>query len=104
VGRAENQDATPPPDAVPVDRRGPRGATSAPVEPRRPDLEQLNKLEAKLEEDRVRLRQLCETLGQDQSARGDGGAARRRARDVNQRIVEDAGGEDPPSSAQLART
>ena len=42
------------------------------------------------------LRQLRETLEQDQPARGDGGAATRRARDVNRRIIEDAGGDNPP--------
>ena len=68
----------------------------APAEVRRPDLEQLDELEARLEEERVRLRQLCETLVQDQSARGDDGAARCRARDVNFRIVEDEGGDNPP--------
>ena len=69
---------------------------SAPAEVRRPDLEQLNELEARLKEEHVRLRQQRETLVQDQSARGDGGVARRRARDVNRRIVEDEGGDNPP--------
>ena len=72
-------------------------AASAPAEVRRPDLEQLDELEARLEEERVRLRQLRETLVQDQSARGDGGMARRCARDVNRRIVEDEGGDNPPN-------
>ena len=71
-------------------------AASAPAEVRRPDLEQLDELEARLEEERVRLRQLRETLVQDQSARGDEGAARHRARDVNRRIVEDERGDNPP--------
>jgi hypothetical protein len=74
---------------------GARGAASAPAEARRPDLEQLDELEARLEEERTRLRQLRETLEQDQSARWDGGAARRCARDVNRRIVEDDGGITP---------
>jgi hypothetical protein len=43
----------------------------------------------------VRLPQLRETLERDQSARGDGGVARRCARDVNRRIVEDEGGDNP---------
>jgi len=60
-----------------------------------PDLEQLNELEARLEEERLRLCQLRETLVQYQSAHGDGGEARRRARDVNHRITEDEGGDDP---------
>ena len=72
-----------------------RGTTLAPAEVRRPNLEQLDELEARLEEELVRLRQLRETLEQDQSARGDGGAARRRARDVNRRIVKDEGEDNP---------
>ena len=45
---------------------------STPAKVCRPDLEQLNELEARLEEERVRLRQLRETLEQHQSARGTG--------------------------------
>jgi len=95
AGPAERRDATPPPNATHADRCGARGAASAPTGPRRPDLEQLKELEAKLEEERVRLRQLRESLEHDQPTRGDGGAARRRTRDVNRHITEDAGGEDP---------
>jgi len=95
-GGAGPSNATPPPNTTPGIHPGARGAASAPVEGRRPDLEQLNELEARLEEERVRLRQLRETLVQDQSTRGDGGEARRRARDVNRRITEDEGGDNPP--------
>jgi len=35
------------------------------------------------------------TLAQEQSGRGDGGEARRCARDVNRRIIEDEGGDNP---------
>ena len=56
---------------------------------------QLDELEARLEEERARLRQLREALVRDPSGRGDGGEARRRARDVNRRIVEDQGGDAP---------
>jgi len=84
---------------TPGSHPGACGAASAPAEVRRPDLEQLDELEAMLEEERVRLRQLRETLVQDQSARVDGGMARRRARDVNRRIVEDEGGDNPPQSS-----
>ena len=88
--------ATPPPNTTPGAHPGARGAASAPVGGQRPDLEQLNELEARLEEEHLRLRQRRETLVQDQSGRGDGGEARRRARDVNRRIIEDEGGDHPP--------
>ena len=73
-----------------------RGAASAPAGGQCPNLEQLNELEARLEEERVRLRQLRETL--------QGGEARHRARDINHRIIEDEGGDNPQFSAQPAIT
>ena len=88
--------ATPPLNRSPGIHPRARGAASVPAEGQRPDLEPLNELEARLKEERVRLRQLRETLVQDQSAREDGGEARRRARDVNRRIIEDEGGDVPP--------
>ena len=96
VGPSEQRNATPPPNTTPRSHPRAYGAASAPTVVRRPDLEQLNELEARLEEERVRLRQLRETLVQDQSAHGDGGVARRCARDVNCRIIEDEGGDNPP--------
>jgi len=96
VGPVEHKDVTPPPIAVSMGCHEPRGAASAPVGPRCPNLEQFKELEAKLEEDRRHLRQLHETLVQDQYARWNGGAARRCARDINRCIIEDARGEDPP--------
>ena len=95
AGPFERRDATPPPNTTPGNHPGACGAASAPAKGRRHDLEQLNELEARLEEERVRLRQLRETLVQDQSARRDGGEDRRRARDVNHRIIEDEGGDNP---------
>ena len=95
AGPSERRNATPPPNTTPGGHPGVRGTTLAPAEVRRLDLEQLDELEARLEEELVRLRQLRETLEQDQSARGDGGAARRRARDVNRRIVKDEGEDNP---------
>ena len=96
AGPSERRNATPPPNTAPGIHPGARGAASVPAEGRRPDLEQLHELEARLEEERVHLRQLRETLVQDQSAHGDGGEARRRARDINRRIIEDEGGDNPP--------
>ena len=86
---------TPPPNPTPGTDLGARGVASAPVGGHRPDLEQLDELEARLEEERTRLRQLREALVRAPSGRGDGGEARRRARDVNRRIVEDQGGDAP---------
>jgi len=96
AGPSTQRNATPPPNPTPGIHPGARGTASAPPGGQRPDLEQLNELEARLEEERVRLRQLRETLVQDPSSRGDGGEARRRARDVNRRIIEDEGGDIPP--------
>ena len=96
AGPSRQGNATPPPNPTPGIHPGARGAASAPVGGHRPDLEQLNELETRLEEERVRLCQLRETLVQDPSGRGDGGEARRRARDVNRRIIEDEGGVNPP--------
>ena len=96
TGPSERRNATPPPNTTPENHPGARGAASAPAEGRRPDLEQRNKLETRLEEERVRLRQLRETLVQDQSVRGDEGEARRHAQNINRRIIEDEGGDNPP--------
>ena len=60
------------------------------------DLEQLRELQAKVEQDRLLLQQLRDTLEQEQRGRGDGGAARQRAHDVNHRINNDKGGKQPP--------
>ena len=95
AGPSRKGNATPPPNPTLGAHPGARGVASALVGGQRPDLEQLNELEARLEEERVRLRQLCETLVQDPSSRGDGGEARRRARDVNRHIIEDEGGDNP---------
>ena len=96
VGPSEWRNVTPPPNMTPGGHLGARGVAFAPAEARGPDLEQLDELKAKLEEERAHLRQLRETLEQDQPARGDGGAARRRARDINQCIVADDGEDYPP--------
>jgi len=95
AGPSRHENATPPPNPTPRTDPGARGVASAPVGGHRPDLEQLNELEARLEEERARHRQLREALVRDPSCRGDGGEARHRARDVNRRIVEDKGGDAP---------
>ena len=89
-GRAAN--ATPP-------RTGSSPAAAGvptPEQLRRIDLEQLRELQAKVEQDRLLLQQLRATLEQEQRGRGDGGTARLGARDVNRRINDDEGGEQPP--------
>ena len=67
----------------------------APKELRCLDLEQLRELQAKVDQDRLLLQQLRDTLEQEQRGRGDGGGARWRARDVHHRINNDEGGEQP---------
>jgi hypothetical protein len=69
---------------------------SAPKESRWAKLEQLHKLKAKIDEDRQQLVHLRATLEQECSGQGDGGAARRRARDIYHRINNDEGGDQPP--------
>jgi hypothetical protein len=55
AGPSERWNATPPPNVTPKVHPGAQGAASAPAGARRPDLKQLNELEARLEEGRVRL-------------------------------------------------
>ena len=85
-------DATPPH----VEPLAAQNENPALEELRRLDLEQLHELQAKVEQDRLLLQQLRDTLEQDQWGHGDGRAARRRAHDVNHRINNDIGGEQPP--------
>jgi len=89
AGPSRQEDATPPPNPTPGTNPGDRGVASAPAGGHHPDLAQLDELEARLEEERTRLRQLREALVREPSGRGDGGEARRRARDVNRHIVAD---------------
>ena len=56
AGPSRQGNATPPPNPTPGTLPGARGVTSAPVGGHHPDLEQLNELEARLEEQRARLR------------------------------------------------
>jgi hypothetical protein len=58
-------------------------------------LEQIQELQAKLDEERENLRLLQQTLKQERAARTRGGGARERAHDVNRRIIEDRVGEPP---------
>jgi hypothetical protein len=67
-----------------------------PVGQSQPQLEQLQELERKLEEEQQRVAQLRTALEQELGSRNDGGAARRRARDVHRRICDDDGGDLPP--------
>jgi hypothetical protein len=58
-------------------------------------LEQIQELQAMLDEERENLRLLQQTLERERAARARGGGARERARDVNHRIIEDWVGEPP---------
>jgi hypothetical protein len=58
-------------------------------------LEQIHKLQDRLDEERENLHLLQQTLEQERVARTHGGGAQERARDVNRRIIEDWAGEPP---------
>ena len=85
-------DATPPL----VELRAARNVNIAPEDIRRLDLEQLRELQAKVDQDRLLLQQLRDTLEQEQQCHGDGGGARQRAHDVHRRISNDEASEQPP--------
>jgi tyrosyl-tRNA synthetase len=52
-------------------------------------LEQIQELQAKLDEEQENLRLLQQTLEWERVTRAHGGGAQERARDVNRRIIED---------------
>jgi hypothetical protein len=56
-------------------------------------LEQIRELQDRLDEERENLRLLQQTLEHERTTRAHGGGARKRARNVNRRIVEDRVGE-----------
>jgi hypothetical protein len=58
-------------------------------------LEQIQELQAMLDEERESLRLLQLTLERERTTRARGGGARERAHDVNRRIIEDQAGEPP---------
>jgi hypothetical protein len=58
-------------------------------------LEQIQELQAKLDEERENLCLLQQTLEQERAARARGGGARERAHDVNRHIIKDRAGEPP---------
>ena len=68
----------------------------APEDLQRLDLEQLHELQAKVDQDRLLLQQLRDTLEQEQQGRGDGCGARQRAHDVHRRINNDEASGQPP--------
>jgi hypothetical protein len=80
-----------------------RPAMSAPVGTHQAELEQLRELEAKVDEHRQQLVHRWATLEQWRSGRGDGRAARPRARDINRRINNDKGGDQPPVFARASQ-
>lgn len=96
TGPAGPMDATPSQEVLPTDQRRLPVVGSAPNGHRRANLEQVKELEAKLDVDQRHLMELHVSLKQEQSAWGDGGAARCRAHDVNSCINKDEEGEHPP--------
>ena len=79
-----------------VELQAARNVNAAPEELRRLDLEQLRELQAKVDQDRLLLQQLRDTLEQKQQGHGDGGGAQQRFHDVHRRINNDEGSEQPP--------
>jgi hypothetical protein len=59
----------------------------------RAQLEQIQELQAKLDEEQENLCLLQQTLEWEHAARARGGGARERACDINRRIIEDRAGE-----------
>ena len=68
----------------------------APVGSQDAQLEQLREIQAKLDEEQARLRQLQQVLEHERAGRALDGGARARSRDVQNRIIEDAGADQPP--------
>jgi len=104
AGPSRQGNATPPPNTTPGAHPGARGAASAPAGGQRPDLEQLNELEARLEEERIRLRQLRETLAQTSPAAGTGARQDAAPGTSTAASSRTKGVTTPQSSARSART
>ena len=104
AGPSRQRNATPPPNTTPGIHPGARGAASAPTGGQCPDLEQLNELEARLEEERVCLRQLRETWSKTSPLAGTGARLDAAAGMSTAASSRTKGVTTPQSSAWPART
>jgi hypothetical protein len=95
LGMPRNNDATAPASRVEIPRELAEART--PAGGQDTQLEQLREMQAKLNEEMERLMQLRQNLEQEWAGRALAGGARHRARDVQRRIIDDAGGELPPT-------
>jgi hypothetical protein len=95
LGMPRNNDAPAPASHVEILRELAEART--PVGGQDTQLEQLREMQAKLDKEREQLMQLRQNLKQEWAGRALAGGARHRARDVQRRIIDDAGAELPPT-------
>jgi hypothetical protein len=95
LGMPRNNDAPAPASRVEIPRE--LAEARAPTGGHNMQLEQLREMQAKLDEETGRLMQLRQNLEQEWAGRAPAGGARRRARDVQCRIIDDARAGLPPT-------
>jgi hypothetical protein len=88
LGMPENDDAPTPTSRVEIPRE--LAVARVPAGGQDTQLEQLRKMQAKLDEETGRLVQLRQNIEQEWAGRALAGGARHRARDVQRRIIDDA--------------
>jgi hypothetical protein len=101
LGMLEDDDPPRPASRVDI----PRELAVVPVPARGQDtqLEQIRKMQAKLDEEAGQLVQLRQNIEQEWAGRALTGEARHQARDIQRRIVDDARARLPPASSGSAR-
>jgi hypothetical protein len=95
LGMPRNNDAPAPMPRVEIPRE--LAKARAPAGGQGTQLEQLREMQAKLDEETGRLKQLRQNLEQEWVGRALAGGARHRARDVQRRIIDDARAGLPPT-------
>jgi hypothetical protein len=95
LGMPRNNDAPAPASHVEIPRE--LAEAWAPAGGQGTQLKQLREMQAKLDEEVGRLMQLRQNLEQEWAGRALAGGARRRARDVQRRIIDDARAGLPPT-------
>jgi hypothetical protein len=95
LGMPRNDDAPAPASRVEIPRE--LAEARAPAGGQCTQLEQLHEMQAKLDEETVRLMQLRQNLEQEWAGRALAGGARHRARDVQRHIIDDARAGLPPT-------
>jgi hypothetical protein len=95
LGMPRNDDASAPASRVEIPRE--LAEARAPAGGQGTQLEQLRKMQAKLDEETGRLMQLRQNLEQEWAGRALAGGARHRAQDIQRRIIDDARAGLPPT-------